>query len=173
MYKLLLEFRWSRIFLAAIATGIVFGFSLFSAVTAMPPLLSENRYPGAIKVMKPEAIQSLIQSARVAWVKRDAYAWANLFVPDGEMIVHGHHWVGQDAIRKSLKDFAAGVAEVKIDIRRIMIEGNQAAVEWHWQDQDKASGRRSQADDAIVIDFKANRIARWREYIDKETPALR
>lgn len=123
--------------------------------------------------MKPEAIQSLIQSARVAWVKRDANAWANLFVPDGEMIVHGNRWVGQDAIRKSLADFAAGVAEVNIEIRRILIEGNQAAVEWHWQDQDKASGRRSQADDAIVIDFQANRIARWREYIDKETPAPR
>lgn len=121
--------------------------------------------------MKPEDIQRMIQNARNAWMAGDAEAWAALFSTDGEVIVHGNRWVGQDAIRKALADFAAGSSSVKIDIRRIIIDGNQAVVEWYWQDQDKA-GRRNQADDAIVIDFKANRIIRWREYIDNKTPKI-
>jgi uncharacterized protein (TIGR02246 family) len=128
----------------------------------------ENRRPG---VMKPEDIQQMIQNARNAWIVGDAEAWVALFSADGEMIVHGNRWVGQDAIRNAFTDFAAGSASVKIDIRRIMIDGNQAVVEWYWQDWDKV-GRRNQADDAIVIDFKANRIIRWREYIDNKTPTL-
>jgi uncharacterized protein (TIGR02246 family) len=111
----------------------------------------ENRRP---EVMKPEDIRRMIQSARNAWMTGDSEAWAALFSTDGRVIVHGNRWVGQDAIRKSLTDFAAGSASVKIDIRRIMIDGNQAVVEWYWQDRDKA-GRRNQADDAIVIDFDA------------------
>jgi uncharacterized protein (TIGR02246 family) len=128
----------------------------------------ENRRP---EVMKPEDIRRMIQSARNAWMTGDSEAWAALFSTDGRVIVHGNRWVGQDAIRKSLTDFAAGSASVKIDIRRIMIDGNQAVVEWYWQDRDKA-GRRNQADDAIVIDFKANHIIRWREYIDNKTLTL-
>jgi uncharacterized protein (TIGR02246 family) len=121
--------------------------------------------------MRPEDIRRMIQSARNAWMTGDSEAWAALFSTNGRVIVHGNRWVGLDAIRKSLTDFAAGSASVKIDIRRIMIDGNQAVVEWYWQDRDKA-GRRNQADDAIVIDFKANHIIRWREYIDNKTLTL-
>ncbi len=122
--------------------------------------------------MTPAQIQQLIQTARDAWIAGDADAWAGLFIPNGEMIVHGQRWVGQAEIRKALSDFTAGTAGVKIEIRRIIIDGNQAVVEWDWQDQDKA-GRLSQAEDVIVIDFAADRIRRWREYIDKETPAAK
>ena len=41
-----------------------------------------------------------------------------------------------------------------------------------WVTIEKATGDRIQADDAIVIDFKQNRIGGWREYFDTQTPKL-
>ncbi len=121
--------------------------------------------------MPPEAIQAIIHQARDAWVNGDAEAFASLFTPDGELIVPGNRWVGPDAIRDVAAGFSASAAEVKIEIRRILITGNQALVEWYWEDVDKASGKQNRADDAIVVDFAAGRIQRWREYIDSQTPA--
>jgi uncharacterized protein (TIGR02246 family) len=120
--------------------------------------------------MQPEEIHALIQQARDAWVNGDADAFANLFTPDGELIVPGNRWVGPEAIREVAASFAAGASDVKIEIRRILVMGNQAVVEWYWEDTEKASGRRNRADDAIVVDFTGGRIQRWREYIDAQTP---
>jgi len=114
-------------------------------------------------------IYTIIQQARDSWVNRDANAFACLFTSNGEFLVPGNHWVGQDAIRQVAADFAASSSNVTIEIRRIIVEGNQAAVEWHWEDTN-SSGYHNQADDVIVIDFINGKISRWREYIDTQTP---
>jgi uncharacterized protein (TIGR02246 family) len=121
--------------------------------------------------MKPEDIRIAIEKARAAWVDRDADALAQLFTHDGEIIVPGSRWQGQAKIREELAHFARQYSDVKIEIRRIIIEGDRAAVEWHYEDTEKATGRRQKTDDAIVIDFKDGRISRWREYFDEKTPA--
>lgn len=121
--------------------------------------------------MTPEEMRSLIQQARNAWIAGDADVFANLFVPNGEFIVPGNRWVGQAAIRKAAADYASAYSDVKIDIRRIIIDGERVVVEWHWEDRENGTDRRNKADDAIVIDFEADGIRRWREYIDTETPA--
>jgi uncharacterized protein (TIGR02246 family) len=171
---------WVNQILIYAALGILITFSLATAVDAkslplpnQPPRSITANNPaqkGKPALIQPEQMQHMIHKARDAWVAGDADAWAALFTTDGEMIVPGQRWVGQEQIRQALADFTAGTSGVKIEIRRIMIDGNQAVVEWYWQDQDK-TGRRHQADDVIVIDFKADRISRWREYIDTETPA--
>ncbi|MGH2413850.1 MAG: nuclear transport factor 2 family protein, partial [Microcystaceae cyanobacterium] len=74
------------------------------------------------------------------------------------------------SIRQVLTDFVATHSDIKIDIQRIIIEGNQAVVEWNWEEIESATGRRTRANDAIVVDFQGNQIRRWREYIDTETP---
>ncbi|UBF27067.1 nuclear transport factor 2 family protein [Kovacikia minuta CCNUW1] len=122
------------------------------------------------KLLTLEATQSIIHQARDAWLTGNGDAFANLFTADGELIVPGQRWVGRAAIRQAVIDFSAAYSVIKIDIRRIVADGNQSVVEWHWQDTEKATGKRSAADDAIVIDFKAGQITRWREYIDAKTP---
>lgn len=116
-------------------------------------------------------MRTLIHQARDAWVAQDANALAQLFTPDGELIVPGQRWQGQARIRAEVIRFAQRHSDVKIDIRRIIIEGDQAAVEWYYEDTEKATGIRNKADDVIVVDFQAGRISRWREYFDTKTPA--
>lgn len=139
--------------------GIIFFFITFSTAAFA------NQY------MKQEDIRNLIEKARDAWVARDANALAQLFTPDGELIVPGQKWQGQTRIRSEVARFAQQYSDVKIDIRRIIIADNQAAVEWYYEDTEKATGLRNQADDAIIVDFSNGRIRRWREYFDTKTPA--
>ncbi len=122
--------------------------------------------------MQPEDMRSIVRQAADAWITGNADAFAALFTPNGEFIVPGQKWVGQDAIRQATAEFARDYSQVKIEIRQIITEGNRAMVEWQWEDVQKASGRRSKADDAISIDFIDGKISRWREYIDAEITKL-
>ncbi len=116
-------------------------------------------------------IRALIEQAKDAWVARNADALAQLFAPDGELIVPGQRWRGQARIREEISKFAQQYTDVSIEIRRVVVDGNQAAVEWHYQDTEKATGKCNQADDAIVLEVKDGRLSYWREYFDTETPA--
>ncbi|MEA5506068.1 nuclear transport factor 2 family protein [Halotia wernerae UHCC 0503] len=121
--------------------------------------------------MNQEEIRTLIEKARSAWANQDADALAQMFTADGEIILPGQKWRGQAKIREEITSFAQQYSNVKIDLRRILIENNQAAVEWYYEDTEKATGLRNQADDVIVIDFQEGLISRWREYFDTKTPA--
>lgn len=121
--------------------------------------------------MNQEDILTLINKAKEAWIAQDAAALAQMFTPDGEIIVPGKKWQGRARIREEITHFAQQYSDVKIDIKRIIVENNQAAVEWYYQDTHKATGRHNKADDVIVVDFKDSLISRWREYFDTETPA--
>lgn len=120
---------------------------------------------------KQDDMRTLLKQARDAWVARDADALARLFAPDGEIIVPGQRWQGQAKIREEVTRFAQQYSDVKIEIKRIIVKDNQAAVEWYYEDTEKATGLRNKADDAIIVDFKDGRISRWREYFDTKTPA--
>lgn len=115
-------------------------------------------------------IPTLIEHARNAWVARDANAITQMFAPNGELIVPGQRWQGREEIRVGVARFTQQYVDVKIDIQRVIVEGNQAIVEWHYEDTEKATGVRNKAEDAIVIDFKDGLIDRWREYFDNKTP---
>lgn len=125
--------------------------------------------------MTPEQIRQLIEQARDAWIAGDADAFAALFRQTGEFVVPGQVYRGPDAIRSAVVEFAAGHSNVAIDLHRVIIDSNQdtvqAVVEWHWEDTETKTGKRTQADDAIVVDIQAGQISRWREYIDTATPA--
>lgn len=116
-------------------------------------------------------IQTIIQDARTAWVTGDAERFAALFTENGEFLVPGQVYRGRDEIRTVLADFAKTHTDVRIDIQRITTENNRAVIEWHWEDTEAQTGKRTVADDAIVVDFENGQINRWREYIDQESPA--
>ncbi|WP_347276480.1 SgcJ/EcaC family oxidoreductase [Chroococcidiopsis sp [FACHB-1243]] len=161
--------KLSRRIVILVAVGIFF--ASIEVFAGIPKQMNVNRSsPVGGKNTSPEQIRTIVRQARDSWVNGDADAFAALFTPDGELIVPGQKWVGRAAIRKAAADFATYASNVKIDIRQIIIEGNRAAVEWYWEDTEKASGRRNRADDAIIADFVAGKIKRWREYIDSKTP---
>jgi uncharacterized protein (TIGR02246 family) len=123
--------------------------------------------------MTPDAARSLIERAANSWIKGDAKAFAALFVPDGEFLVPGQRLVGVGAIEKVAAEFNSTHSQVHIEIQRSLVDCLQAIVEWQWEDTENGTGKRTRADDVIVIDFVDGKIKRWREYIDTETPQAR
>jgi uncharacterized protein (TIGR02246 family) len=81
----------------------------------------------------------------------------------------GHRWVGFELIKQAAREFQDSHNQVVIKIRHILIENNKAAIEWRWEDVNIITGERSQASDAIMVDFINGRIQRWREYIDRDS----
>ncbi|MEH2001205.1 MAG: nuclear transport factor 2 family protein [Nostoc sp.] len=140
--------------------------TIFVSLTFSTPLFASQS-------MNQEDIQILIEKAKDAWVAQDVDALAQLFTVDGELIVPGQSWRGQERIREEVTHFKQQYSDVNIDIHRIIVGANQAAVEWHYEDTEKATGRRNKADDVIVLDFRDGQISRWREYFDTQTPANR
>jgi ketosteroid isomerase-like protein len=69
-----------------------------------------------------------------------------------------------------MSDF--GFTHVALEVssgKEVGLTVQQASVEWHWQENEKATGKHGSADDMIVIDFQDGRIRRWREYIDTQS----
>lgn len=117
-----------------------------------------------------ESVRSLVDKAAASWSKGDAKAFATLFAPDGEFIVPGQRWAGLAAIEHVAAEFAQSHSQVSINVQRIIVDGQQAVIEWRWEDTENKTGKRTQADDAIVVDFANGKIKRWREYIDSTSP---
>jgi uncharacterized protein (TIGR02246 family) len=111
-------------------------------------------------------IHSTIELARTAWIDRDADALAQLFTEDGILIVPGQRWQGRAKIRSEIAKFARDYTDVSITIHRIIIDRGKAAVEWHYEDTERATGKRNRSDDAIVIEVENGQISYWREYFD-------
>ena len=121
--------------------------------------------------MQRDEIRSIIEQSAQAWTTGNADSFAALFAPDGEFVVPGKVHRGREAIRDVTASFAARYSNVNIEIRRIIVDGDQAVVEWYWEDTKNETGARSRADDAIVVDFIDGQIVRWREYIDTKSRA--
>lgn len=134
-------------------------------------LLLSRSVPAA-QIKQQNHIRTTIEIARDAWIRQDIEALVQLFTPDGLLILPGQRWQGQERIREELDRFAQSSSEVRIEIKRMIIEGNQAAVEWYYEDVEKATGNRNRADDVVVVDFEGNRISCWREYFDTATPGV-
>jgi uncharacterized protein (TIGR02246 family) len=135
------------------------------AVLLFPQILP-TLFPSKSLAMTSNPMHSVIQSARAAWMAGDADAFAALFTETGEFVVPGQVYRGSEQIRAVTAAFSASNSDVQIEIRRMITEGNQVVVEWHWEDTETATGKRMVADDAIVVDFEDSKVKRWREYID-------
>ncbi|MEH2287232.1 nuclear transport factor 2 family protein [Nostoc sp.] len=140
--------------------------TIFVILTFSTPLFASQS-------MNQQDIQILIEKAKDAWIAQDIDALAQMFTVDGELIVPGQYWRGQERIREELTHFKQQYSDIKIQIHRIIIGENQAAVEWYYEDTEKATGLCNKADDVIVVDFKDSQISRWREYFDTQTPINR
>jgi uncharacterized protein (TIGR02246 family) len=143
--------------------------SLAGSAVLRSPAIANASPQNRAESMQAEEIRAIIEQSREAWLRGDAEAIASLFSREAEFIVPGDRWLGQEAIRRVAAGFFSTHDVVKIDIKRILIEGTRAAVEWYWEDREKVTGHLNKADDAIAIDFKDGKIVRWREYIDSKT----
>ena len=114
--------------------------------------------------LTPQEIRNSIQTSADACIAGNAETFASLFTTDAKMIINGNQIVGKTAIEKATAAYLASREQIQVTIHRIIVENNQAVVEWTWEDVKTTTGQQNCTDNAIVIEFKEYLICRWREY---------
>jgi uncharacterized protein (TIGR02246 family) len=74
--------------------------------------------------------------------------------------------VGVAAMRAADERYLAEYTGFEVQLNRLVVEGDQGALEWTWTETRRADGLRRSADDAIVFVLRDGKIAYWREYFD-------
>ncbi len=115
-------------------------------------------------------LQALVERQAKAWEQGDVSSIVRDFAPNATFKAASYTFEGVEAIQKTATDFFNEFTDVKISIKRIIIEENQGAVEWDWSDRNKKTGEISEAEDAIIFEVQNDgKIIYWREYIEKKS----
>jgi hypothetical protein len=55
------------------------------------------------------------------------------------------------------------VTDVRVVGTRVLLEGDQGAVEWTWSETNRADGSRHTVEDAIIFELRDAKLVSWRE----------
>src|SRR5262245_19118216 len=116
--------------------------------------------------MNRQEARALVQRQADAWEEANADAIIADFEPDGVLIAPGGQWKGHDSLRQAIASFFATSSDIQITITRVLVDGDQGAVEWTWRETKKSTGKRHTVDDAIIFMVRDGKITSWREYFD-------
>jgi limonene-1,2-epoxide hydrolase len=53
-----------------------------------------------------------------------------------------------------------------VDVTRLILDGDQGALEWTWSEIRASDGQRHTAEDAIIFVIRDDKFVYWREYFD-------
>jgi len=130
----------------------------------VPPNQIVNPEP----VMEPDRIKAMLFQAKEYWVHSDADRFAELFVPDGELVREGQHWQGREAVRQAFLELLDTLVIKHVEVQRVLINGNTAVMEWIWETTDKDTGEHCQQREATAVDLSEDGIICWREHTNEE-----
>jgi uncharacterized protein (TIGR02246 family) len=116
--------------------------------------------------MTLEEARQLVQRVARAWEDADLDAISADFAEDGIFISPGGRWQGPAQIRQAAEAFYREACDVKVDVTRVLVMGDQGAAEWTWSETRKRDGSRHAADDGVIFELREGRIIYWREYFD-------
>ena len=149
--------KYSNFLLAVgIAIAIIINFLVIDPSTAQS--LSVNR----------EEIIKIVERQARAWESQDVTGVVDDFATDAVFIAAGFKFEGQEQISQAAKDYFRQFHNTSVEIKRIVIDGSQAAVEWDWRDRERQSNKEGFAQDAIIFKLQDGKIVYWREYIEKQ-----
>jgi uncharacterized protein (TIGR02246 family) len=117
-------------------------------------------------------IQQLVERQAKAWETADSNKIIADFADDCLFVVPGSLFRGKQEIQEAADSYFAQFIETEITIKRIITKGNEGAIEWTWSEKDKETGKKYQAEDAIIFELESGQIKYWREYIDKDSKGL-
>ena len=136
---------------------ITFAISLLAIIIFAMPMNSQT------------VTKALVEKQATAWETHDVTSLIEDFAPNAIFKAGGFTFNGIDAIRKTAENYFRNFTDTEVEIKRIIIEDNQGAVEWDWSDRNKTTGKPSAAEDAIVFELGDDgKIIYWREYIEKK-----
>ncbi|MEC4986689.1 MAG: nuclear transport factor 2 family protein [Oscillatoria sp. PMC 1068.18] len=152
----------SKLIRVALVTFMISGLSLPTKIVFASNLVNYS-------FMKLEQIQELIARQVNGWETANTDQIIADFAEDSLFIVPGTRYQGKKAIQQVVVSHFADYTNIKITVKRIIFDGRDGAVEWDWQEENKATGELIFAEDAIVFAVENGKIKYWREYIEPKS----
>jgi uncharacterized protein (TIGR02246 family) len=117
--------------------------------------------------MTRDEVWAFLQARARAWETGDLDGIAAGYAPDVVLIAPGGiRLEGIEALRENNARYFADYADIRVNLTRLVLDGDEGALEWTWSETRRADGRRRSVDDAIVFVLRDRKIAYWREYFD-------
>lgn len=158
-------------------TLVIYGLSCILVIciaTNLPPAYANlpnssiTMHSSQTQPIDPQ-IKELVERQALAWETADSNTIIADFADDGLFIVPSYRFSGKQEIQESAESYFAEFTDIQVTIKRIIVKGNEGAIEWTWSEKNKETGKTSQAEDAIIFELEDGKIKYWREYIDKES----
>jgi ketosteroid isomerase-like protein len=112
-----------------------------------------------------QAIEELVWQHAKAWETGDAALFERIIHPDIVFAYPGGR-LGKPEIMGSFNDFARDFKDTRVYVHKILIQGDEVAVEWQFASTERQSGKRSAVSDGIIGRVKEGRFILWKEYFD-------
>lgn len=149
--------------------------SLFATtlLLAGPVLASEPAAPQerAKREHKRKQIEELVQLHARAWETGDVALFERLLHPDIVFAYPGGR-LDREQTLAAFVDFARLTRDTRVYVRRVLVDGDEVAVEWQFATTDRQTGKRSAVSDGIIARVVDGKFILWKEYFDLSVSAL-
>ena len=119
----------------------------------------------ACSINENDLVKNLILLHKDAWEKDD-YKLLESILDENLTFAYPGRVMGKQEALKDFSDYQKSFKDTKIYINRIVIDGNDFAVEWQFASTNIKTGNRTSVSDAIIGKAKGNKIVVWKEYLD-------
>ena len=109
--------------------------------------------------------ENLVHQHAKAWETGD-YALFNSVLDKDLVFAYPGRRLNKTEALKDFLDYNASFKDTKIYINKIIIDGDDFAVEWQFASTNKKTGYRTAVSDAIIGKVKDEKIIVWKEYLD-------
>lgn len=117
--------------------------------------------------MTRDEVWAFLQARARAWERGDQAAILAGYAADAVLIAPGGiRLEGVEALRENNAAYFAAYTDIRVELKRVILDGDEGALEWTWSETRRADGRRRSVDDAIVFVLRDGKIAYWAEYFD-------
>lgn len=116
--------------------------------------------------MTREEVHAFLLRRIRAWQEGDLEAIMADYAPDVVHVTPSGRRVGTTVMRGNNARYLAEYTDFRVTLTRLILDGDQGALEWTWSETRRVDGRRRSVDDAIVFVLRGGKIAYWREYFD-------
>lgn len=116
--------------------------------------------------MTRDELRAFLLRRAQAWSDHDLDTIMTDYAPDIEYITPIGRFTGTAELRDQNERYLAAYTDIQVDLTRLIVDGEQGALEWTWSETRVADGLRRSVDDAIVFVIRNHKIVYWREYFD-------
>ena len=112
-----------------------------------------------------DGAKQLVYQHAKAWETGDVELLDSILHEDAVFAYPGRRLNKQETL-KDLEDYSKTFRDTKIYLNKIIVNGDDVAVEWQFASTNAKTGNRTAVSDAIIGRVKDGKIIVWKEYLD-------